>query len=298
MHRDHQPIAGNLCDHRRGRDASRNPVALPDSKAGRTDAGHRKSIGQDISRADAEPGHRAPHALDVGLVQTDAVDLGGRNHHRGPGKRAGDNLRVDAFAGRRREQLGVGQSRHLTASTGRQHHSADDERAGAGASAGFVSTGHRIEPSLGQAAFVGVQAPHRSNPIERSQPAGDMTRAPAPAPAAATRAAGPPPVRRRRQRRRSRVRPADASCLSGVRPRDRQAMRVRERPDDHEGAADHLVDRNRAAARQAGMQRESAESLRWSPSTHNRPGGTVMSNGKRSVVAAADTDSSRASPCR
>ncbi len=168
MHGDHEPVARHLGNHRSGRDARGDAVALPHAQPARPEARDSEPVSQDVGRPDSEGRHRAPHALDVRLVQSDAIDVRRWDHDRGPGERPAHDLRVDPLTSSWGEQLGVREPGHLAPTVVRQDHRTHDERASARSATCLVGAGDRLEASLGEAALEGIQVPHRRNPTSFS----------------------------------------------------------------------------------------------------------------------------------
>ena len=150
------------------------------------------------------------------------------------------DLRVDPLAGRRGQQLGVGQLGHLAAGPAGQHDRGHDERAGAGAAAGLVGAGDRRQAGAGERPLVGVEAALAAydEPWQRSQGAGREPRG-----------------SRRRLLMGTSVRLVTMPGRSSLACRNvagccSQPARL-ERPDAGERAADDVGDRHEATTRVA-----------------------------------------------
>ena len=173
-----------------------DPVALPDGQRGCRHPADREPVGQHVGRADVEPGQRPAHAGHVAHVQSQPVDLPGRDHHDRRRGRPGQHLVVHPVPRGRGQQLGVGEARHLTAPPGRQHHGGHDQRTGAGAATRLVGAGDGCQAGPLQRPLVGVEPtlPADDEPLDDThlglrpmaevQRAGEAARRPAGQPAA------------------------------------------------------------------------------------------------------------------
>ena len=143
----HGAIARHLGQDGRGRDAAVAGIAADPGLGGAGQSGRDR-----VAVDPGQPGHvrhrlhGAAHAEHGGLVDVDAVDLGGVDRHHVPGQGAVDDARVQLFAARVRELLGVVEA--VDPGTDRvEHHGRDDHRPGERSTAGLVDArdqrGHR-----------------------------------------------------------------------------------------------------------------------------------------------------------
>ena len=169
--RDHHPVPGHLGQHRRGRDAGGDPVALPHRQAGRGEPGHGEAVGQDVGRYGPQPGERPAHAADVRLRAARPGRPPAAGSRRRGGPAPGRAPRRTPAPARRRQQLGVGKAGDLPAPALGEHHRGDHQRPGAGAATGLVGAGHRAQAMPRQRALEtpepGVAA-HRQPSRERT----------------------------------------------------------------------------------------------------------------------------------
>ncbi|CDZ88672.1 hypothetical protein RHRU231_430050 [Rhodococcus ruber] len=155
---DHDPVPGDLGEHARRRDAGRRGVPADDRQRRRRQARDPEPVGENVPGRDGQPHHRTAHALDVGHVHTDGVDLGSRHDHHAPRHRAASDDREQLLPGLLGELLGVVETRERRVRSGIEDARGDDERPGAGAAACLVDPRDRPEPAPHERRLHGAQA--------------------------------------------------------------------------------------------------------------------------------------------
>jgi len=136
----HNRIAGDLCDHARGRNTQAVTIAVDDCGLGERERKNRQAIDQDMLRLKGESRQREVHRL-VGRTQNiDRVDLDGiDNSHRPRERVVGQQFVVDGLPFFRQELLRIVQL--PVPEFLRENHGGSYHRTGERAAPRFVDSG-------------------------------------------------------------------------------------------------------------------------------------------------------------
>ena len=146
VQRGHHAVAGDLGEHGGGSDAGRRAVATDDRDGRRGEPRHAEAVGEHVTRMHGQAGDGPAHALDVGHVQADCVDLRRWDHHHPPGHGTASDPVVPVVPRGRGEQLGVVEAVEASRVARSQHAGRDHQRTGTGTTAGLVDPGDGAEP--------------------------------------------------------------------------------------------------------------------------------------------------------